>query len=63
VCHAWTSLTKMPKKHEYNGVTGGAEHFDDVLDGRVGLVRNICNGVVGLNKKTFILLQKQQKKT
>ena len=38
------------QKQEYNGVTGGAEHFDEVLDGRVGLVRNIRKGVVGLDK-------------
>ena len=38
------------QKQEYNGVTGGAEHFDEVLDGRVGLVRNIRKGVVCLNK-------------
>ena len=38
------------QKQENDGVTGGTEHFDEVLDGRVGLVRNIRKGVVGLDK-------------
>ena len=29
------------QKQENDAVTGGAEHFNEVLDGRVGFLRNI----------------------
>ena len=38
------------QKQENDAVTGGAEHFNEVLDGRVGFLRNIWKGVVGLKK-------------
>ena len=38
------------QKEENDGVTCGTQHFDEVLDGRVGLVRNIRKGVMGLDK-------------
>lgn len=40
------------QKEEDDGVTGRAEHFDKVLHSRIGFVRNISEGVMGLNQST-----------